>query len=674
MKKSKPKLFFWKLLLVFSFIFFTFSCNSNKNDNININILNSDLNKNKNSDSQFNNNINLINDDKQQKEVNQIINLTLEKRVSANKEAQRLKQSHSGTFSNTQVSGIYLDPQKIYNFKITINEKIEENSLSIFSLQSYYVDPVDKNESFKADFRSLAKNARWLKQGVNEITFDLTNNKYGTSLFFDNLTEKDISLKIENLSTFNRWKNMSFYQYKPNDLSSFLIYINSLKENYQQVPVTFLEFIDPLKGGIQIYVGSKQVKSLFIDHFQLDKKEEDAKYYLENYFTKTLFKWLDELGLYNGQTTDKNDFQNKLTTLPMFIIATENIKNPSPYFAWYQFIHLAPDFVDKFLENPMYLYHRLLNHEKGHLIDNQDIEISEQTNNLYVLYANIIWMKKELKFDGQNSLKVNQLIENVIMDKRFLKAQKMYEQYFNKLYKNEKDAQSFLYNNDNKSFNLLSFWFLTTEYLNNLNYQNYNYQFNNLYFSELNELKEKFGIFGLSQRILRENTLLKQLNIDKLFNKVDKYNRLILMFTIASGFDFANIFSRFNFLDIDLEVINFTSQYPIIDKKIEYYSISAIKKLYQNLKIFDKKTNIKINFTNEINNENQIEISSTFEKQEYQNSAIAYELYVDNELKYYSTKNQFIINKKNLLNKHIFVKAYDYQLNESAISNILFIK
>ncbi|WGI36849.1 hypothetical protein [Mesomycoplasma lagogenitalium] len=583
-------------------------------------------------------------------------------------ESEKRRLSQYFGYSNAVPTGYYLEAGKKYEFQVTLSS-VPKSSGSVL----LYLKQVGLTEN--SNFTSLNPRNYYLSQLENKIVVDLTKDKHGYAVFLSNFSNEPLSVKITNLNNENSWIEYPFYIHDEDHPELFWQYIQKIKEQViivdgkdgkkdtqLKAPATFLQFSNPINGGLQISWNLKWSISTFIEKLNLDT-EQKATEYAKN-LNSVIKNWVTELDLYNGLTVDDEDELQQSTNLPLFISASDTVVQPSSYYAYFNYIHLAPALVKDILVEPMKIYDWIINHEKGHTIDQQRIVILEVTNNMYALYASYLKLKKLIDEGNYNHKKDY----NSVFNSNFWTQHNILYRYLNSKFDNKPINTPFVKKSskNNTPFYPVYSWFITSQFVNKLDYKTYDYR-SSPFTEEDAKILEKYGIWGAVQRLLRDQKNILKYDSDNLINKISKEDLFPYLFTIVSGYDFSDIFTKYGQDDINPDVIKFTSKYPKLDKKIEYYNSNGELFWLENKPAFNKDTKpvIKYEYSYEA-----IVLDVEFENKTDIDSAIAYELYVDGVLKSINSGYKIVLHdtNKDLYGKKITVKAYDHKLNESLMS------
>ncbi|WGI36703.1 hypothetical protein [Mesomycoplasma lagogenitalium] len=598
-----------------------------------------------------------INDDK-------TIALPVLKDVDSQK---RLRKEYFN-YSNIVPTGIYLEPGKKYLIQIDLDHKIENGEVTIIARQG--------SKAEKNTWDSLNYVEWYLKKETNQIEFNLINKKEGHLVYLENTSGKPVTATIKNLNKQETpFSTFPFYIYNPSQPEKFWDYLSEIQNNKNLAQSTFMQFSDPESGGIQVIWSTQQSINTFINQLKLDSKQKATDYIKT--FMRDIKEWVDELNKFNG--LDKNDpvEAQRPTNSPLLIQATLNIKKPSIYYASKKYVHLPEDLVSEYFKNTSALYGWVANHEKGHVIDNTSIVVVEVTNNMYASYAGYLNMKKVIASGNYNKDKIK---ANNFVSSKYWDAEPKHFNYLSSKIQDPSTKTLFVeVSDENKTpFYPVYVWFLTSQFMNKYDYSNYDFNNqNDVLFTkkEVDNIK-KFGVWGTLQRLLRDRGELNKYDKENLFDifyQNNKMNRLPLLYSIVTGFDFSDVFSRFGQENIDPRIAAFTARYPKLDKKIEYYNVMG--EVYDELNYpeIDQSLKPEITYSSAVGNGGKSTKKTLLKislNKDVFNSLIVYEIYVDGKLYLISKPKNSIVIDGDISNKNITVKAYDYKLNESSMSEI----
>ncbi|WGI36546.1 hypothetical protein [Mesomycoplasma lagogenitalium] len=582
--------------------------------------------------------------------------------VLKNGEKSRNLRDEFFSYSNIDPTGIYLDAGKKYKIKIELNHK-PEGDVKFVIRQGANTE----NDSYL----SLDEKEWFLDYKDNEIEIDLTDKKYGYLTYLSNLSEKPISAEIKNLDEVNApFSKYLFYIHQEDEPENFWHYLNNLKKEDLNSS-TFMRISNYDNGGIEIVWSVSWAVKTFIEELEIDSDLKAVDFIKK--ITSELKIWIDLVNKYDGLDIEDELEVHKPTNLPLLIIGSDTVMNPSNIYAFVNYLHFNPKLISNIFKDTSLLYDWAATHEKGHIIDKKSISIVEVTNNMYPSFTGLSEIKRLIK-QGKYE-------PNVYVNEFMPKYQNGELNQFKYLNDKIQNKQKTFFVEKNKVNGIPFFpmyvWFLTTEFINKFNYNDYPFnKLNDVIFTndEINTLK-KFGAWGALQRLVRNKDQLAKYDTNNLFNSLENnndMNKFPLLFSIVTGYDFSEILVRFGQENIKEEIKKFTANYPKLNKKIEYYNILAEINNELKYPLLTERSIPKVTFSKNINSDEteNIILTISFDEKDVEKSIIAYEIYLDDKLfKIVKPANKITINEK-IDNKKITVKAFDYKLNESLLSDI----
>lgn len=567
----------------------------------------------------------------------------------ASEEAKRTQQSLP--FDNLDITGYYVKPGQVNDLNVYVDASDPQKVLLI----SREVGATDTDR-----YQSLNVRRYELHNGCNHIQIDLTQNKHGEMLCFrNNASDNKASVRIEAADA-NQTQTIEghslgrhpYFIYQDN-ADQFYHYLQDVSKLADEVEKTKEQ---PLNEQVQdmtmIQVGTTQLAmratllKKIIEEEKIDTPEAATEYI--KHLNESMNERLAYFWKYAG-FADEDEGVNHISPQRLCIIFTPDIRYPSNMYAINNYYHMPEEAAKDFMSGKD-LYSWAMSHEYGHMLDNRSFVVPEETNNMYSLWGSRHQAIKNFKADGSDTFDPTQ--KNTVYHPKMKWVEQKRDAYLVNRLKNPYIRGGF---NAEDGFYKVLMWFLGTHYFDNWDYQNYDYD-HSPYTKELAEEVKKFGVYGTSLRLMRSEEGRK---IDAA--TANHYQRMVIAFTIASGYNFAEYMETVGEINLPQKIKDFCAQYPSMPRKVQYYSLEADGKEAMGFKAYEGNVEPTITVTDE---GGTYHIKTTL-PEEQQKATIAYELYQDDKLIDLSRDGVFEVAKTTAEKPHFTVKTYDFRLNES---------
>lgn len=562
------------------------------------------------------------------------------------KDQQRTKQGYA--FDNIDITGYYIQPGEKRTFNVYVDAQHPEQ----IQIAHRKAGEIDGNNYQKLSLSVIGN----LKNGVNEITVDLSGTTSGHMLYIkNNSTDNPAKVRIEAIDANEEGKEVivgtqlgqhPYYIHDTQHPEKFWDFVQELKDYAQKVndkkakDMTIIQMGD--NGQAQFTMRAKHLKYLY-EQEKINTEQKAIDYITKS--NKAIQDRLEYFWKYEGY--DKEDTgANAVSKMRVHTIFTKDIWSPSTMFAITYYFHMPESTAREFLNgNSMYGWG--MSHEYGHMLDNGVISVAEETNNLYS-----IWGSRNEGFS--NYLKTGD--KNVIIKSYHPNIKDISIPRQDKLLKDRaKDSTATGGFNGGNGFYKVMTWYLGTHYFDGWDYSNYDYT-SSPYTPELAQQVNKYGAYGTALRILRENdSKVKEIT-------TNKYERMIVVFTMATGFNFGQYMQAMGQDFISPHVMAFCEKYPDLPTKVQYYSLAADAKELVGEKTYDGDVTPNMDITK--NDDGSYTIKASMKTKEQQDATIAYELYSNGKLVDFSRDGNFTHKPENGSSTYQVI-AYDYRVNAS---------
>lgn len=575
--------------------------------------------------------------------------------------ADRNRTKQNFMFDNLDATGYYLKPGKVNELYLYVDAQ-DPSKLSMAWRQ---VGLTDNNQ-----FSVLGLHQRTgLKNGVNKVEVDLTNSTYGYMVYMRNDSESNqASVRFEGADaneqdapviTGNQIGSHPYYLYDADHPEEFWSYVQELREYAQRIDegsaqdMTMLQMGD--QGRAQFAIRAKAL----VNAYASISNEADAVAYIQK-SNKAIQDRLEFFWAVDGYDESEEGTANAVSKMRVHTVFTKTVNYPSTMYATGRYFHMPEGSAAGFLSGDS-MYGWGMSHEYGHVLDNSVIVVNEETNNMYSIAG------------ARNG----ELINNEKNGTEFSPSRAYHPNAvrFTNLWDGElaKMAADSSYSADWYGggwgyyiWHHMVSWWNGTHFFDKWDYSDYDYSSSPFTPEDAAEVGE-WGAFGSAMRILRSDTdavnTIQQTTSSISDGTVRQYNRIAMVYSMSTGYNFAEYLQTMGQKDLSDEVLEFCAQYPSMPVKLQYYSLNTDAAELNGAQPYSGKVTplVSVNIANGI-----ASVEAKMSSDELTKSTTAYELYYDGELVGFSRTGDFKYQcKGNEEASGFSVVAYDVRLNTS---------
>ena len=567
------------------------------------------------------------------------------------------RTGQSFQFDNLDITGYYIKPEG-GTFTLYVDGAKTPDKLKLVWRQ------VGETSSNKSEFLSRRVKSG-LRNGPNQITINPGQNK-GWMLFVANDSAEDTGVRVRfEGSDANVEGNdpiagtvlhrHPYYIHDTEHPEKFWDYVQEIRE-YESTRVsegasnmTAIQMGD--NGNAQFSLRSQAAKDMYSSINSVD----DAIAYIEK-SNDAIQERLEMLWRFDGFDENDPNPVHRPSAMRVHTCFTSTVTKPSTMFASGWYFHMPESSAAQFLSGQI-MYAWGMSHEYGHMLDNRNTVITEQTNNVYSVQCVFYGILGKYRQDGQIHWEdYHPQIKNTCLTKHYA---------LNK--ENARNPQGkAVVSGVSDSFYNPMMWWLGTHFFDEWDYSDYDFD-SSPYTPELAEQVGRYGAFGTSMRILRENASAVT-NVT-----ADKAMRIIVAHTMSTGYNFAEYVESMGKTNVSQEVKDFCSQYPSLPRKVQYFTIDSANNDGVGRKTYDEygMEVAPIVFVGEKNADGQIPVTATMPAVDgLSASTNGYELYRDGQLIDYDRYGDKLldVNPPNDGADHVYsVVAYDNRCNSSSV-------
>lgn len=575
--------------------------------------------------------------------------------------ADRNRTKQNFMFDNLDATGYYLKPGKVNELYLYVDAQ-DPSKLSMAWRQ---VGLTDNNQ-----FSVLGLHQRTdLKNGVNKVEVDLTNSTYGYMVYMRNDSESNqASVRFEGADaneqgapviTGNQIGSHPYYLYDADHPEEFWSYVQELREYAQRVDegsaqdMTMLQMGD--QGRAQFAIRAKAL----VNAYASISNEADAVAYIQK-SNEAIQERLEFFWAVDGYDESEEGTANAVSKMRVHTAFTKTVNYPSTMYATGRYFHMPESSAASFLSGDS-MYGWGMSHEYGHVLDNSVIVVNEETNNMYSIAGarngEIINNKKNgTEFSPSRAYHPNAVRFTKLWDEELAKM-----------------ASDSSYSADWYGggwgyyiWHHMVSWWNGTHFFDKWDYSGYDYSSSPFTPEDAAEVGE-WGAFGSAMRILRSDAdavnTIQQTTSSISDGTVRQYNRIAMVYSMSTGYNFAEYLQTMGQKDLSDEVFDFCAQYPSMPVKLQYYSLNTDAAELNGAKPYSGKVTplVSVDIANGV-----ASVEAKMTSDELTKSTTAYELYYDGELVGFSRTGDFKYQcKGNEEASDFSVVAYDVRLNTS---------
>lgn len=577
--------------------------------------------------------------------------ITLSKLGDPVAEANRTQQDCM--FDNLDATGYYLKPTRT-DFKVYV----EADDPSLITLAWRQAGVADSNS-----YMSLIIQERsGLVNGENNISIDLSGSQRGYMLYVKNKSEDNnarIRIEASDALETNSVEGTSLgahplYIHDPNHPEAFWPFVQEVKEHAARIntggddtpqDMAFLQMGDT--GNAQFAISATGLNSAYAKI----NSETDAISYIEK-SNDAIQNRLEFYWGFDGFDPEATAGDiHAVTPMRVYTSFTKNVTIPSTMFATQRYFHMSEASAAGFLSGAS-MYGWGMSHEYGHMLDNRQIAIAEQTNNLYSIAG--------VRQGGLNENGDIPYHQNLVTATK---------RQTSELEQNAKDpSYTPDWNNGGNSntaiWTHVLTWWNGLHYFDSWDYSDYDYS-SSPYTPEIAQDVATYGAYGAAVRQLRDPEVaakIRSLSDTTSDTGARKYNRIALAFTMAIGYNFAEYLQFWGENDFTAEVLAECSKYPSMPRKVQYYNLDADTAELKGVTTYGDDVTPLVDVTQKADGNY---IYASMSSQRYIASTIAYELYRGDTLIGFSRTGQFVDPHVDTPITDYKVISYDIRLNTS---------
>lgn len=487
------------------------------------------------------------------------------------KDQARTKQNFS--FDNLDATGLYLEPGRVNELYLYV----DADDPSAVSMAWRQVGITENN-----DYTSLGiSQASGFDNGVNRVVVDLTGKQHGFMVYLRNDAEgNDARVRLEAADANQEgsapvrgsvFGEHPFYEHDVDDPGAFWDFVVAVREHAALVESGAAQDMALLQMGddgraqfaLRASVLARAYEGLATPELARDYVEKSNAAIQE----RLSFFWAFD-GFEEGESSDPN----AISRMRVHTAFTKNVNSPSSMYATGRYFHMPESSAASFLSGDS-MYGWGMSHEYGHVLDNSVIVVNEETNNMYSIAGarngELIASEREGRaFDASRAYHVNAL-----------RAGALWDQELARMASDESYAPD--WNQGGWGYYIwahLSAWWNGTHYFDGWDYAGYDHSSSPFTREDAEEVRDR-GVFGAAMRILRGDAgavaEIERATASIQDGTVRKYNKIAMLYTMATGYDFAGYLETMGQRDLADEVKDFCSRYPAMPRKVHYYSLEA---------------------------------------------------------------------------------------------------
>lgn len=501
---------------------------------------------------------------------------TLELSTIGSKDTDRARTQQYFQFENADWTGYYIRPGIKAKFRITLKSDSKTPNVLWAHRQA---GRVDQNNYSLVRMDDGGK----LKAGENTIEYDTTGRKVGQVLYIRNDNSDPASVTIESLAGSDGKPSLGrypYYEYDTADPQGFWTYLNELRAYVAAgVDAKAGDMNDDPSLGMDVtsIATGRMVYELraakLVETLKDIDSEEKAAAWIRNVadVSESRLDFFDRL---QGFDATDADARQRPTRMKVVLELTQNLTSPSSMFAWYTMYHLPESVFPTVADNVDGSHGWANDHEFGHMLDIAPLARVEETNNLFSL-----WGRHRA---GEAKVQAGGTFATDVYHGNAVASQKQITSYLDKRLTDDKAASQW----GDIWWDVDAKWLLL-RWFDGYDYSGYDYAKHPAYSPEKAAQVAKFGGLGAVYRQVRANPANYRVVGDNAGNAM--IGATAKAYSDALGFDMGDVLERYGATVPD-EVKTYTSKYPKLDAKIQYFTFDADAKGMNKAGLFTDKT------------------------------------------------------------------------------------
>ncbi|OUP09809.1 M60 family metallopeptidase [Collinsella sp. An2] len=592
-------------------------------------------------------------------------------------EKQRTQQVFS--FDNLDVTGYYLKPGMVHD----LNLYVEAADPSKLSLAWRQAGRTDSNSYTSLNLHQKSQ----LASGLNRITVDLTESRYGYMVFLRNdAQDNPARARLESADVIeagtapvvgNSLGVHPFYEHDPTKPEAFWGFVQELRDYASKAhageaaDMTLLQMGD--EGHAQFSISATALAAAYDGIASRD----DAIAYIER-SNDAIQQRLEFFWAYDGFDPREQSGPNAVSPMRVHTAFTSTVWSPSTMYAFERYFHMPESDAASFLSGES-MYGWGMSHEYGHCLDNAVISVAEETNNLYSLagsrHGGIADANaRGVAFSPDAYYHVNALAATRRWDNEL--ARMAADPTYTPDWYNGGDWETYIWTH-------LMAWWNGLHFFNTWNYADYDFDASPYTPATASDV-QRFGAYGASMRVLRGDAeavrAIEQTTTGISDDTVRRYNRIAMAFTMGTGYDFAAYLYDMGQRDLAPEVLAYCAQYPTMPRKVQYFSLDTDAAVINGAGAYTEAVTPQVTAQVEAGT---VHITAQMATDELGRSTTAYELYRGNKLVGFSRTGSFSVAVDEMVEDgerdgnggaddltSYRVVAYDVELNPSNLGRI----
>ncbi|KAA8825370.1 InlB B-repeat-containing protein [Bifidobacterium myosotis] len=492
------------------------------------------------------------------------------------KDTDRARTQQYFQFENADWTGYYIRPGIKARFKITLKSDSKTPNVLWAHRQA---GRVDRNDYALVRMDDGGK----LKAGDNVIEYDTTGRRVGQVLYIRNDGTDPATVTIESMDGSDGRPSLGrypYYEYDAADPQGFWTYLTELRAyvaagvdakagDMNDDPALGMD-VTSIATGRMVYElrAAKLVETLK----DVDS-EEKAVAWIENVadVSESRLGFFDRLQGFDAKDADA---KQRPTRMKVVLELTQNLTSPSSMFAWYTMYHLPESVFPAVADNVDGSHGWANDHEFGHMLDIAPLARVEETNNLFSL-----WGRHRA---GEARVQAGGAFATDVYHGNAVASQKQITSYLDKRLTDDKATSQW----GDIWWDVDAKWLLL-RWFDGYDYSGYDFAKYPAYSPEKAVQVAEYGGLGAVYRRVRANPADYRVVGDNAGNAM--IGATAKAYSDALGFDMADVLERYGATVPD-EVRTYTSRYPKLDAKIQYFTFDADAKDMNKAGLFDDKT------------------------------------------------------------------------------------